>query len=200
VALTEADPSGSWLEKFLLWLEDALRAEVPEPYAMVLATATREGKPSTRSVLLRGVDQGGFVFHTNYSSRKGREAAENPAASLLFPWYGLHRQVVADGRVERLGAAESDAYFAARPHLSKLSALASPQSQVIASRKVLEARHAELLAEFPPGVPVPRPAHWGGLRLVPDAVEFWQARPNRLHDRLRHRRAGEGWVVERLAP
>ena len=200
MALTEADLSGSWLDQFLLWLEDALRAEVPEPYAMVLATATREGKPSTRSVLLRGVDQGGFVCHTNYSSRKGREAAENPAASLLFPWYGLHRQVVADGRVERLGAADSDAYFAARPHLSKLSALASPQSQVIASRKVLEDRHAELLAEFPPGVPVPRPAHWGGLRLVPDAVEFWQARPNRLHDRLRYRRAGTEWVVERLAP
>lgn len=199
-ALSEAGLAATWLEQFRLWQQDAVDSGLTEPYAMVLATATPEGRPGARSVLLRGVDEAGFVCHTNYTSRKARELAANPAASLVFPWYDLGRQVVVDGRVERLGAAESDAYWETRPFSSRLSALASPQSQVIADRKVLEDRHAKLRAKYPPGSHVPRPDRWGGLRIVPDTVEFWQAGPNRLHDRLRFRRAGTGWIVERLAP
>ncbi len=198
--LTEASLAQTWLEQFRGWLEDAVEAQLAEPYAMVLTTATPEGMPGARSVLLRGVDESGFVCHTNYTSRKGREVTANPVAALVFPWYDLNRQVVVDGRVERLSAGESDAYFASRPHGSRLSVLASPQSQVIPSRQVLEARHAELQAEYPSGETVPRPRHWGGLRIVPDAVEFWQGKPNRLHDRLRYRREGGIWVIERLAP
>lgn len=199
-ALAEGDLAATWLEQFQLWQQEAIDGGLTEPFAMVLATATPEGRPGARSVLLRGVDEAGFVCHTNYTSRKGRELAANPAASLVFPWYDLGRQVVVDGRVERLGAAESDAYWETRPFGSRLSALASPQSQVIPDRKVLEERHAELQAQFPPGSRIPRPDRWGGLRIVPDAVEFWQARPNRLHDRLRFRRVETGWIVERLAP
>lgn len=198
--LSEEGLPVSWLEQFRSWLEDAVQANLAEPYAMVLGTSTPQGRPSARSVLLRGVDQAGFVCHTNYNSRKGREVEANPFASLLFPWYALGRQVVVDGRVERLNAEQSDAYFAGRPHGSKLSALASPQSQLIPSRKVLEERHASLRAEYPPGAPVPRPQHWGGLLIVPESVEFWQARLNRLHDRLRYRKQGDVWTVERLAP
>jgi pyridoxamine 5'-phosphate oxidase len=199
-SLTEAGLAGTWLEQFRVWQQDAVDAGLAEPYAMVLATATSDGRPGARSVLLRGVDEAGFVCHTNYTSRKGREIAENPAASLLFPWYDLGRQVVVDGRAESLSAAESDAYWEIRPFDSRLGALASPQSQVIPGRQMLEDRHAELRRQFPPGSHVPRPEHWGGLRIVPEAVEFWQARPNRLHDRLRFRRSGGSWTVERLAP
>jgi pyridoxamine 5'-phosphate oxidase len=198
--LSEETLASTWVAQFELWLDDAVKAGIAEPFAMVLSTATPDGRPSVRSVLLRAVNESGFVCHTNYNSRKGRELAANPNAALVFPWYDLGRQVVVDGRVERLGTEESDLYFASRPHLSRLSALVSPQSQVIESRKVLEARHAELKRQYPEGVPVPRPPHWGGLRIVPEAVEFWQARPNRLHDRLRYRRDGDQWVTERLAP
>ncbi|HEX2054069.1 MAG TPA: pyridoxamine 5'-phosphate oxidase [Actinomycetota bacterium] len=194
------DLAGTWLAQFTLWMEEVVQAGPAEPYAMVLATATPDGKPSIRSVLLRGVDESGFVCHTNYNSRKGREVAVNPRASLLFPWYSLSRQVVVDGRVERVSAEESDDYFASRPHGSKLGALASPQSEVIRSRSVLEDRHRALSERYPPGTQVPRPEHWGGLRIVPDSVEFWQARPNRLHDRLRYRREADRWLIERLAP
>lgn len=198
--LTEQTLAGTWHEQFRLWLEDALDAGLPEPSGMVLSTATPGGRPGVRSVLLRGISDSGFVFHTNYNSRKGRELAANPSASLLFPWYALGRQVVVDGLATRLTGAESDAYWACRPFPSQLSALASPQSEVIGSREILLDRRRALEQQYPAGRPIPRPAHWGGFRLAPDVVEFWQAGANRLHDRLRYRRDGATWVIERLAP
>jgi pyridoxamine 5'-phosphate oxidase len=197
--LSENNLASTWFEQFDRWLKDALGAELAEPYAMVVSTATPEGRPSVRSVLLRGVSEAGFVFHTNYTSRKGRELAANPAAALLFPWYELRRQVVVDGDIEVLGAAESDAYWASRPQGSQLSALASPQSQVIGSREELEGLRAIMFDKYGTG-PVPRPSHWGGFRVVPTAVEFWQAGTDRMHDRLRYRLDGGTWLVERLAP
>jgi pyridoxamine 5'-phosphate oxidase len=173
---------------------------VPETNAMVLATADAAGRPSARSVLLKGYDEGGFTFFTNYSSRKGRELADNPWASCVFPWYQLHRQVVVVGTVERVERAETDAYFAVRPRGAQLGAWASPQSTVIASRAELEQAWASADERFGEDEPVPAPAHWGGFRLVPRTVEFWQGRRSRLHDRLRFRHNETGWVVERLAP
>lgn len=197
--LSENNLASTWFEQFDRWLTDALGADLAEPYAMVVSTATPEGRPGVRSVLLRGVSEAGFVFHTNYTSRKGRELAANPAAALLFPWYELRRQVVVDGNIEVLGAAESDAYWASRPQGSQLSALASPQSQVIGSREELEGLRAIMFDKYGTG-PVPRPSHWGGFRVVPTAVEFWQAGTDRMHDRLRYRLNGGTWLVERLAP
>jgi pyridoxamine 5'-phosphate oxidase len=199
-ALDERDLAPTWLEQFERWLDDAVDAPLPEPNAMVVATATADGRPSARTVLLKGVDERGFVFYTNLESRKGREATENPAAALVFAWLPLHRQIVVGGRVEPVGESEADAYFATRPRGSQLGALASPQSQAIVSRDVLDQSRAQLERRYPPGVPVPRPRNWGGLRVVPDSVEFWQGRPDRLHDRLRFRLTDDGWVVERLAP
>jgi pyridoxamine 5'-phosphate oxidase len=163
---------------------------------MVLATAGGDGAPGARTVLLRGVDERGFAFYTNYRSRKGRELEANPRASLVFPWYALSRQVVVDGTVERMAPEESDAYFSERPVGSRLSAVASPQSQVVASREELEALWRDAEAG---GLP-PRPDWWGGFRVVPVAVEFWHGRQNRLHDRLRFRRDAGSWRLERLAP
>lgn len=197
--LSESSIAPTWLGQFQLWMNDALQAGLAEPYGMALSTATPVGRPSVRSVLLRGVSEAGFVFHTNYNSRKGAELAANPSAALLFPWYSLGRQVTVDGAVERLPEAESDAYWASRPRPSQLSALASPQSRVIGSRKELEARRSELVAQYG-GRPVARPAHWGGFRVVPGAVEFWSAGADRLHDRLRYRLDNGEWVIERLAP
>ena len=180
-------------------MNDALQAGLPEPYAMVLSTATPDGRPSVRSVLLRGVSEAGLVFHTNYNSRKGVELVANPSAALLFPWYALGRQVIVDGAVDRLPEVESDAYWASRPQPSQLSALASPQSQVIGSREELEARRSQIEEQYG-DQPVARPAHWGGFRVVPEAVEFWSAGQNRLHDRLRYRMEQGTWILERLAP
>lgn len=198
--LDEAELAPTWLAQFERWLADAVAAQVAEPNAMVLATADASGAPSARTVLLKGVDERGFVLYTNLGSRKGAQAAANPQAALTFPWIALQRQICVTGRVEAVDAAEADAYFASRPHGSQLTAHASPQSSAVASRVLLEAREAELAQRWPEGTAVPRPAHWSGLRVVPDGVEFWQGRPNRLHDRLRFRQADGGWIVERLAP
>lgn len=200
-SLSEDDLAATWLEQFEAWFEAALTAGIPEPNAMVLATADGDGAPGARTVLLRGFDERGFRFNTNYGSRKGRELDANPRAALLFPWYAQQRQVLIDGDVERLSAAESDEYFAKRPRASRIAAGASPQSEPIESRAWLEARFAEAEAEYAADEQVPRPDHWGGFLVVPRTVEFWQGRHNRMHDRLRYRRTDTGaWVVERLAP
>jgi pyridoxamine 5'-phosphate oxidase len=164
---------------------------------MIVATADSSGAPSARTVLLRGVDERGFAFYTNLESRKGREALANPRASAVFTWLGLQRQVVASGAVEQVSQEEADAYWATRPVASRISAAASPQSQVVPSRDALEEAWSKVAEQ---GEDVARPPHWSGLRIVPDTVEFWQGRRDRFHDRLRFRRQGEGWVVERLAP
>ena len=199
--LDEAALASTWLEQLTAWIAEAVRLEVREPNAMVLATAAPDGAPAARIVLLRGLDERGLAFYTNLSSRKGHELESNPRASLAFAWLDLERQVRAEGTVEPVADEEADAYFASRPRGSQLAALASPQSKVIGSREELEDRYAELAERHPEGTPVARPAWWGGRRLVPSSVEFWQGRENRLHDRLRYRReAGGTWVVERLAP
>jgi pyridoxamine 5'-phosphate oxidase len=198
--LSEEDLAPGWLAQLQRWLGDAHAAGLTEPNAMVFATATPDGVPSARTVLLKGLDEHGLTLYTNHGSRKGREALANPVASLVFPWIDLQRQVVVSGTVQVLDDTESAAYFAGRPHGSQLSALASPQSDVIPDRASLQATRAELLARYPAGTPVPRPEHWGGLRVVPRTVEFWQGRPDRLHDRLRYRDDGATWVIERLAP
>ena len=198
MGLSEDDLAATWLRQFERWLADAVAAGIGEPNAMVLATADAQGRPSARTVLLKGVDDDGFVLFTNRDSRKGREVAANPRATLLFPWHDLQRQVIAEGAVGPLTPDEDDEYFATRPHGSQLGALASPQSQVIPSRDALAAAFDDAAKRYPDAVP--RPPNWGGLRLTPDAVEFWQGRPDRLHDRLRYRREGDAWAVERLAP
>ena len=196
--MLEEDFARDPLEQFEHWFEDARRAlELPE--AMTLATAAADGTPSARMVLLKGVDERGFLFFTNYESRKARELADNPRAALVFHWaLDPRRQVLVTGRVERLAAEESDEYFRTRPHGSRLAAMASRQSSVV-SREDLDRAVAELEREHP-GDDVPRPSWWGGYVLRPDTVEFWQNRPNRLHDRLRYRRDDERWILERLSP
>jgi pyridoxamine 5'-phosphate oxidase len=198
--LDETDLAAGWLAQFERWLDEAIATPLPEPNAMVLATADADGRPSARTVLLKVVDERGFVFYTNLESRKGRDLAANPHAALVFPWTQLHRQVIVTGAVEPVDDAEADAYFASRPRGSRLGALASPQSQVIPSRAVLDGARADLEERYPDGAEIPRPPHWSGRRVVPDAVEFWQGRADRLHDRLRYRRDGDDWIVERLAP
>ena len=198
--LDEADLEPTWLAQLRRWLDDAAKHGILDPNAMVLATATPDGRPSARTVLLKGLDEGGLVFHTNYASRKGRELEDNPRAAVVFPWYGLQRQVLVDGTVSRIAEADSSSYWASRPRRSQIGSAASRQSQVIGSRAELEERFATLERDHPGEGPIPRPAHWGGLRLVPDSVEFWQGRLDRLHDRLRFRRTAEGWIVERLEP
>ncbi len=191
-----ADPDP--LRQFQHWLQQALDAQLPEPNAMTLATVGADGRPSTRIVLIKGVDARGLVWYTNYHSRKGRELAANPFAALQFHWVELERVVRVEGRVETTSAAESDAYFASRPLDSRIGAWASPQSEVIPSRAVLVANAAQVSARHL--LNPPRPPHWGGYRLVPDRWEFWQGRKSRLHDRLRYRLQDGAWIRERLAP
>jgi pyridoxamine 5'-phosphate oxidase len=196
--LDEAHAAAEPFAQFGAWLADALGANLKEPNAMTVATADAHGRPSARIVLLRGWDERGFVFFTNYESRKGREAEANPYASLLFFWDVLEREVRIDGRIERLAEPESDDYFARRPRGHRLSAWASPQSRVVPDRATLERAMDDAEQRF--AGEVPRPPHWGGYRVVPEVIEFWQGRRNRVHDRLVYRRAGDGWQRERLAP
>jgi pyridoxamine 5'-phosphate oxidase len=191
---SHADP----LQQFALWFQQALDARVPEPNAMTLATVGADGRPSTRVVLVKGFDARGIVWYTNYASRKGRELAMHPVAALQFHWVELERVVRIEGPVEKTSEAESDAYFRSRPLDSRIGAWASPQSEVITSRAVLVANAAKASAQYL--LDPPRPAHWGGFRLVPDRWEFWQGRRSRLHDRLRYRLDAGAWVRERLAP
>ena len=197
--LLERDVDPDPVRQFAAWFEEAAAAGIRVPEAMALATATRDGRPSVRMLLLKGFGERGFDFYSGYDSRKGRELAENPRAALLFHWDALGRQVRVEGAVERLPAADSDAYFAFRPRGSRLSALASRQSEVVAGREVLDERVAELAAELE-DAESERPGWWGGYRLVPDSFELWQHRGDRLHDRLRYRRDGAGWTIERLSP
>jgi len=196
--LAEADAHADPLAQFGRWFKDALAAELPLANAMVLATTTREGAPDARVVLLKGVDHGGFVFYSNYESRKGRQLAARPAACLVFLWTPLERQIRVEGRVEKVTAAESDAYFKSRPVGARLSARASAQSERVASREQLE-RAVESEREKH-GENPPRPDNWGGYRVIPERIEFWQGRENRLHDRLLYTRGGGAWKIERLAP
>ena len=193
----ECDPDP--IAQFRTWFQVAHAAGLPKVNAMTLATVDAAGRPTARIVLMKGVDARGVVFHTNYDSRKGRDLAANPRAALLFFWVGLERQVRIDGAAERVSAEDSDAYFAARPRGSQISAWASPQSARVADRAWLEARVAEFEARFASGA-VPRPPNWGGMRVVPDRFEFWQGRTSRLHDRLVWSRQGDRWTIERLAP
>jgi pyridoxamine 5'-phosphate oxidase len=200
--LDEADLEPDPIDMFRRWMHDSVRARVHEPNAFVLSTVGAEGAPASRILLLKGLDERGFVFFTNYSSRKAREIAANPRCALLFPWHSLERQVRVEGAALRLSDAENDAYFATRPRTSQLGAWASQQSTVVPNRLCLDDLYAEVAARFGEGE-VPRPMHWGGYCVKPETVEFWQGRLGRMHDRLRYRRVTaepSGWVTERLAP
>ncbi|GAA0473470.1 pyridoxine/pyridoxamine 5'-phosphate oxidase [Paractinoplanes deccanensis] len=199
-ALLEPAMAADWTTQFAAWFIEASGFGLPEPNAMIVASATPSGHPSARTVLLKEYDARGFVFFTNYESRKGAELAANPHASLVFPWFPMQRQVIVLGTVERVTRAETEAYFASRPRGSQLGAWASPQSTVVPDREAVDAGLEAVRERFGDG-PVPPPPHWGGLRVLPETVEFWQGRSNRLHDRLRYRRTGDDlWVLERLAP
>ncbi|WP_406081892.1 pyridoxamine 5'-phosphate oxidase [Micromonospora sp. NBC_00858] len=216
LGLTEADLAADWHTQFDRWFADAVAFGLPEPNAMVVGTADAAGRPSGRTVLLKGYDPDGFVFFTNHLSRKGVEASANPYASLVFPWFPMQRQVLVTGRIAPVDRAAVESYFASRPRASQLGAWASPQSQVVPDRAALEERYRAAAERFADEAVIPTPPHWGGLRVRPESVEFWQGRAGRLHDRLRFRRTddgppgdgppdgpgteGESWTVERLAP
>jgi pyridoxamine 5'-phosphate oxidase len=199
-SLDAADVDPDPIRQFQTWFAQALDAKLPEPNAMTVATVDAQGRPAARILLIKGVDERGFVFFTNYESRKGRELGANPHAALLFHWVELERQVRIEGTVEKTSEAESEAYFQSRPLGSRIGAWASAQSAVIENREQLEAREREISAQY--GDHPPRPPHWGGYRVVPTAIEFWQGRPSRLHDRIRYVRehAADAWRIERLAP
>ena len=196
--LDESDVDADPFKQFHAWLRESLAAEVPEPTAMTLATVDDEGSPSARIMLLKALDERGFVFYTNYESRKGRELSSRPRAALTFFWKELERQVRIEGSVEKVSAAESDEYFASRPLGSRIGAWASTQSATIASRPWLEARVKAAEAQY--GDNPPRPPHWGGYRVLPDWLEFWQGRQSRLHDRIAYTREAGGWKISRLSP
>ena len=198
--LDEGDVDRDPLVQLRVWLAEAIAAQVQEPTAMVLATVDEAGRPATRTVLCKGIDERGLRFFTNRRSRKGTHLAASPPCAATFLWKELERQVGVTGTARTLADDESDAYFASRPRGSQLGAWASPQSEVVAGRRTLEDALADLERRWPPGSAIPRPPHWGGYLLVPDTLEVWQGRPSRLHDRLRYRRQAEAWVVERLAP
>ncbi|MFE8913330.1 pyridoxamine 5'-phosphate oxidase [Streptomyces globisporus] len=202
----EGDLAADPMEQFARWFRQvAVGGVLHEPNAMIVSTAGPDGRPSSRTVLLKQYDDRGFVFFTNYDSRKGRELTANPHVSLLFPWHPMARQVIVTGTASRTSREETVGYFRTRPHGSQLGAWASAQSTVVGSREELIARYEELAARYPEGEKVPAPPHWGGFRVVPETIEFWQGHENRLHDRLRYVREGEGasggaWRVERLCP
>ncbi|WP_066933748.1 pyridoxamine 5'-phosphate oxidase [Microtetraspora fusca] len=196
--LLESGLSDDPVAQFAVWFGDAVEAGLPEPNAMIVATSSAGGRPSARTVLLKGFDERGFVFFTNYESRKGRDLGENPRACLLFPWHPIRRQVRIEGRVVRVSRDDSDSYFRSRPYGSRVAAWASRQSAVVRSREELDERYAALAERWPEDPPTPD--FWGGFRVIPEEMEFWQGQTDRMHDRLRYRRAGAGWVLERLAP
>ncbi|MFI2212012.1 pyridoxamine 5'-phosphate oxidase [Streptomyces sp. NPDC020141] len=198
--LVESELAATPMKQFADWFRQAVSRGLREPNAMVVSTATPDGRPSSRTVLLKRYDERGFVFFTNYRSRKGRELEANPRISLLFPWHSITRQIMVTGTAARTGRDETAAYFRTRPHGSQLGAWASDQSSVIGSRDEILGRYEELAARYPEGEQVPAPPEWGGIRVAPETVEFWQGHENRLHDRLRYVRAGAAWRVERLAP
>ncbi|HLW65636.1 MAG TPA: pyridoxamine 5'-phosphate oxidase [Gemmataceae bacterium] len=198
--LRESDCAADPMQQFRLWMDQALTTDLTEPAAITLATCTPDGRPSARIVLLKGIDARGFVFFTNYDSRKGKELAANSRAAIVCFWPELERQIRAEGSVEKITPEESDAYHRSRPRGSQLGAWTSYQSEVIPGREILEERLRDLEARFGEGE-IPRPPHWGGFRLIPEVIEFWQGRPNRLHDRIRYRRLESGeWLRERLSP
>jgi pyridoxamine 5'-phosphate oxidase len=198
--LSESELASHWYEQLQMWLDDAIQAGAPEPNAMVLATANADGMPSSRTVLMKGLDERGVVFFTNYTSAKSHDLMATRFASATFPWYTLHRQATVRGTVEKVSAAETKTYWASRPRGSQLGAWASPQSIVVSDRTVLENALANVQRRFADAEEVPVPPHWGGWRIRPEVVEFWQGRMDRMHDRLRFRLGRDGWQVERVGP
>ncbi len=194
------DVEGSPFKQFGKWFQEALKSELLEPNAMTVATATPDGRPSARIVLLKGYDERGFVFYTNYNSHKGRELEQNPQAALVFNWLELQRQIRIEGRVEKVSPETSTEYFQSRPKGSQIGAWASPQSSTIPNRNVLETKVEELQEQYAKAEQLPRPAHWGGFRIIPEVIEFWQGRSSRLHDRIQYIQADGKWTIKRLAP